>query len=37
MSPLISTDVLSDEILSNDNGYIDTIEWSQQKKANAYE
>jgi hypothetical protein len=37
MSPLVSTDVLSEEILSNDSGYIDTIEWSQQKKANAYE
>jgi uncharacterized membrane protein YhiD involved in acid resistance len=37
MSPLISTDVLSDEILSSDNGNIDTIEWSQQKSANAYQ
>jgi uncharacterized membrane protein YhiD involved in acid resistance len=37
MSPLISTDVLSDEILSSDNGHIDTIEWSQQKSANAYQ
>ena len=37
MSPLISTDVLSDEILSIDSGNIDTIEWSQQKSANAYQ
>ena len=37
MSPLISTDVLSDEILSSDSHNIDTIEWSQQKSANAYQ
>lgn len=38
MNPLISTDVLSDEILSADHTNIDTIEWSQQKKtANPYQ
>jgi uncharacterized membrane protein YhiD involved in acid resistance len=37
MSPLISTDVLSDEILASDSDNIDTIEWSQQKSANAYQ
>jgi uncharacterized membrane protein YhiD involved in acid resistance len=37
MSPMISTDVLSDEILSSDRDNIDTIEWSQQKSANAYQ
>jgi hypothetical protein len=33
MSPLVSTDVLSDEILSSDHDNIDSIEWSQSKKA----
>jgi uncharacterized membrane protein YhiD involved in acid resistance len=37
MSPLVSTDVLSDEILSSDHANIDTIEWSQQKSSNAYQ
>jgi uncharacterized membrane protein YhiD involved in acid resistance len=37
MSPLISTDVLSDEILSSDQANIDTIEWVQQKANNAYQ
>lgn len=37
MSPLISTDVLSEEILSSDTGHIDTIEWSREKQANAYQ
>jgi hypothetical protein len=37
MNPLISTDVLSDEILSSDHTNIDTIEWSQQKASNAYQ
>lgn len=37
MSPLLSTDVLSDEILSSDHANIDTIEWSQQKSSNAYQ
>jgi uncharacterized membrane protein YhiD involved in acid resistance len=38
MSPMISTDVLSDEILSSDHDNIDTVEWSQQKPAaNAYQ
>lgn len=32
MNPLISTDALSDEILSADHANIDTIEWSHQKK-----
>jgi uncharacterized membrane protein YhiD involved in acid resistance len=36
MSPMISTDVLSDEILSSDHNNIDTVEWSQQKPSNAY-
>jgi uncharacterized membrane protein YhiD involved in acid resistance len=37
MSPRISTDVLSDEILAADQTNIDTIEWSQQKASNAYQ
>jgi hypothetical protein len=37
MNPLVSTDVLSDEILSADHANIDTIEWSQQKANNAYQ
>lgn len=37
MNPLVSTDVLSDEILSADHTNIDTIEWSQQKSNNAYQ
>ncbi|MCA1557381.1 MAG: DUF4956 domain-containing protein, partial [Acidobacteria bacterium] len=37
MSPMVSTDVLSDEILSADQANIDTIEWSQQKASNAYQ
>ncbi|HEX8176683.1 MAG TPA: DUF4956 domain-containing protein [Pyrinomonadaceae bacterium] len=37
MNPLVSTDILSDEILSADHTNIDTIEWSQQKSNNAYQ
>ncbi|MBD0371528.1 MAG: DUF4956 domain-containing protein [Pyrinomonadaceae bacterium] len=37
MNPLVSTDILSDEILSSDQANIDTIEWSQQKSNNAYQ
>jgi uncharacterized membrane protein YhiD involved in acid resistance len=32
LSPGISTDVLSDEILASDHNNIDSIEWSHQKK-----
>lgn len=37
MNPRISTDVLSDEILSADHTNIDSIEWSQPKTPNAYQ
>jgi uncharacterized membrane protein YhiD involved in acid resistance len=38
ISPLISTDKLSEEILSSDQNNIDSIEWSQQKNsANLYQ
>jgi uncharacterized membrane protein YhiD involved in acid resistance len=38
ISPLISTDRLSEEILSSDQNNIDSIEWSQQKNsANVYQ
>jgi uncharacterized membrane protein YhiD involved in acid resistance len=33
ISPLISTDKLSEEILSSDQNNIDSIEWSQQKNS----
>lgn len=38
ISPLISTDKLSEEILASDQNNIDSIEWSQQKNsANVYQ
>lgn len=37
VSPRVSTDELSAEILSADNNNIDTIEWTQQKSSNAYQ
>jgi uncharacterized membrane protein YhiD involved in acid resistance len=39
LNPLVSTDVLSDEILASDHTNIDSIEWSHQKKggANAFQ
>lgn len=38
ISPQISTDKLSEDILSSDHNNIDSIEWSQQKNsANAYQ
>ncbi|HYY57118.1 MAG TPA: DUF4956 domain-containing protein [Pyrinomonadaceae bacterium] len=38
ISPLVSTDKLSEDILSSDDNNIDSIEWSQQKNsANIYQ
>ena len=37
LSPLVSTDELSAEILSSDHNNIDSIEWIQQKSSNAYQ
>jgi uncharacterized membrane protein YhiD involved in acid resistance len=37
ISPLVSIDLLTDEILSTDKGDIDSMEWNQQKSSAVYQ
>jgi uncharacterized membrane protein YhiD involved in acid resistance len=37
ISPLVSIDLLTDEILATDKGDIDSVEWDQQKNSTVYQ